>query len=194
MWRTRGHDAAVELLTSSLVQSRVSHAYLITGPDRIGKSRLARELAMALNCTTWQGPPQTTLFGGDPPAGGSPAPCYECSSCRKALAGAHPDILVVEEWTTQSAAIIDQVRAIQYASGLLPYEGRWKVYALLNAEGLTVPAQNALLKTLEEPAATVCLILTAPSSRRTEECRAGQSSPAGRAGWWPPGLGARGSR
>jgi len=165
VWKTRGHDAAVELLKSSLAQDRVSHAYLISGPERIGKATLARELAMALNCTTWQGEPQTSLFGDVSEPSGEPGPCYDCGACRKAMAAAHPDLLVFEEWTTERGAMTDQVRAIQYGSGLLPFEGRRKVYVLLNAQDMTVAAQNTLLKTLEEPAPTVCLILTAVTPR-----------------------------
>ncbi|HLG72754.1 MAG TPA: DNA polymerase III subunit delta' C-terminal domain-containing protein [Chloroflexota bacterium] len=165
MWRTRGHDAAVELLTSSLGQDRVSHAYLITGPERTGKATLARELAMALNCTTWQGAPQGGLFGPSEAPTAEPGPCYQCASCLKTLAGSHPDVFAVEEWTTERGAMTDQVRAIQYGSGLLPFEGRRKVYLLLNADGMTPAAQNTLLKTLEEPAPTVCLILTATTTR-----------------------------
>ncbi len=166
MWRTKGHDEAVGLLQSSLAGGNTSHAYLLTGPARIGKATLARELAMALNCTTWQGEPQPTLFGAlEPAPAGPPGPCYECPSCTKILAGAHPDVSIVEEWVAARSSIIDQIRAIQYAAGLLPYEGRWKVYVLLNADQLTLPAQNALLKTLEEPAPTVRIILSAPTTQ-----------------------------
>lgn len=150
----------------SLAQGRISHAYLIVGPDHVGKATLARELAMALNCTAWQGEAAPSLFAGvEPAATAQPGPCYECPPCLKALAGSHPDVLIVEQWSTDRGGITDQVRSIQYASGLMPFEGRWKAYVLLNAEDLTVPAQNALLKTLEEPAATVCLILTAATPR-----------------------------
>jgi len=166
MWRTRGHGAAIDLLKSSLAQDRISHAYLIAGPERIGKSTLARELAMALNCTTWQGEPQGTLFGAvEAPVNAEPGPCYQCGACLKALAGSHPDLFLVEEWTTERGLMTDQVRSIQYGSGLLPFEGRRKVYVLLNAEDMTMAAQNTLLKTLEEPAPTVCLILTATTPR-----------------------------
>jgi DNA polymerase III subunit delta' len=165
VWKTRGHDAAVELLKSSLAQDRVSHAYLITGPERVGKSTLAREMAMALNCITWQGEPGPTLFGDFGDATAEPGPCYRCASCLKVLAGSHPDILTIEQWTTERGTMTDQVRAIQYGSGLLPFEGHRKVYLLLNAEDMTGAAQNTLLKTLEEPAPTVCLILTAATPR-----------------------------
>src|SRR6185312_9428797 len=80
-------------------------------------------------------------------------------------AGSHPDILAIEHWTTERGSMTDQVRAIQYGSGLLPFEGHRKVYLLLNAEGMTAAAQNTLLKTLEEPAPTVCLVLTATTTR-----------------------------
>ena len=165
MWRTRGHAEAVALLQGSLADGRMSHAYLFTGAAHTGKATLAVELAMALNCTTWQGEAKPSLFAEEAAPSGPPAPCYECASCRKVLAGAHPDVSVVEHWTAEKLSIVDQVRTIQYASALHPFEGRWKVYVLLNAEELTLAAQNALLKTLEEPAATVCLILTAPSAR-----------------------------
>ncbi|MDE3074525.1 MAG: hypothetical protein KGJ86_03770 [Chloroflexota bacterium] len=166
MWRTRGHEGALERLKRALAGGSTTHAYLLTGPARVGKATLARELAMALNCTAWQGEARPSLFDavGEISAG-EPAPCYQCPSCLKVLAGAHPDVMIVEQWVAARTPIIDQVRAIQYASGLLPYEGRWKVYVLLNAEDLTLPAQNALLKTLEEPAETVRLILTAPSAQ-----------------------------
>ena len=143
----------------------MSHAYLITGPERTGKATLARELAMALNCTAWQGEPQPTLFGGTEVPGAEPGPCYQCASCLKALAGSHPDIVAIDQWTTERGSMTDQVRAIQYGAGLLPFEGHRKVYLLLNAEDMTGAAQNTLLKTLEEPAPTVCLILTAATAR-----------------------------
>jgi DNA polymerase-3 subunit delta' len=166
MWRTRGHDGIVDLLKVSLAQGRVSHAYLITGPDHTGKGMLARELAMALNCTAWQGEPQGSLFGAVEEAHtAEPGPCYECAACHKALAGSYPDLMLVEQWTTGERGIVDQIRGIQYGSGLLPFEGRWKAYVLLNAQDLTLAAQNALLKTLEEPAPTVCLILAAATPR-----------------------------
>jgi DNA polymerase-3 subunit delta' len=166
VWRTRGHDSAVELLKASLAQDRVSHAYLITGPERTGKSTLAKELAMALNCSAWQGEPRGSLFGDvEPAAPGEPGPCYQCAACLKALAGSHPDVQVVEEWTTERGLMTDQVRSIRYGAGLLPFEGRRKVYVLLHTEDMTAAAQNTLLKTLEEPAPTVCLILTAATPR-----------------------------
>lgn len=165
MWRTRGHETAIELLKASLAQDRISHAYLITGPERIGKSTLAMELAMALNCSAWQGEPQG-LFGGiDTAILAEPAPCYQCTACSKALAGSHPDLQVLEEWTTERGSMTDQVRSIQYGAGLLPFEGRRKVYVLMHAEDMTGAAQNTLLKTLEEPAPTVCLIVTAATPR-----------------------------
>jgi len=165
MWQTRGHDGVVDLLKTGLAQGRTSHAYLFTGPEHTGKSTLARELAMALNCATWQGEPEGSMFAAMEPAQGDvePGPCYDCGPCRKALAGTHPDLQIFEDWSTESSSVIQKVRGIQYAAGLHPYEGRWKVYLLVDAGELTLPAQNALLKTLEEPASTVCLILTAAS-------------------------------
>jgi DNA polymerase-3 subunit delta' len=161
MWKTRGHDAAIELLKSSLTQDRVSHAYLIAGPERIGKSTLARELGMALNCTAWQSSPG--LFAEAEAPAAEPGPCYQCSNCLKALAGSHPDLRVIEEWTTERGSLPQQIRALEYGVSLQPFEGRWKVLVLLNAQDLTDAGQNTLLKTLEEPAPHTCIILVATS-------------------------------
>jgi len=137
-----GHEWAVDLLLHGLSGGRVSHATLIVGPPYIGKTTLARWFAQALNCT-----------------GGLPEPCGECPSCRKLSSGNHPDVQILD--APGQTLKISEVRDLQHDLSLSPYEGRWRVALLCDFERATVEAANALLKTLEEPAAQVVLLLTA---------------------------------
>ena len=140
-----GHEWAVDLLLHGLSGGRVSHATLIVGPPYIGKTTLARWFAQALNCT-----------------GGLPEPCGECPSCRKLSSGNHPDVQILD--APGQTLKISEVRDLQHDLSLSPYEGRWRVALLCDFERATVEAANALLKTLEEPAAQVVLLLTAPEA------------------------------
>lgn len=142
LWQTIGHDWAVSLLSRAVAGERVAHAYLLTGPDGIGKRHLARRLAAMLNC--------------EAPAA---APCGLCSACRRIAQDAHPDVSLIapEEGRTKIA----QVRAVQHELSLSPYEGRWRVAILLDFDLATTEAANALLKTLEEPPSRAIIILTA---------------------------------
>jgi len=142
MWQVIGHDRAVRLLQNSIETGRVSHAYLLSGPRHIGKSTLAKEFARALNCLE------------------ADAPCGRCLSCRKIEKGVHPDVQIIELEEGSKNISIDAVRGLQGAVALKPAEGRWKVYILQEAERLSEAAANSLLKTLEEPPASVIMVLT----------------------------------
>lgn len=142
MWQVIGHDRPVRLLQNSIDAGRVSHAYLLSGPRYTGKLTLAKEFAKALNC------PQPE------------PPCGQCLSCRKIDRGVHPDVRVVELEEGAKNISIDAVRAIQDAVALRPAEGQAKVYIIEEAERLSEPAANSLLKTLEEPPPSVVLVLT----------------------------------
>jgi len=149
----------------------VAHAYLFVGPARVGKGTLARELAQALNCQ-----------GDDPP-------CQECRQCRRIAAGIHADVQVVSVETggpsTGSGQAqggpfdfaqgrphkdisIQQIREIERAVSLRPFEGRCRVIIIDPADALNEEAQNAFLKTLEEPPPDVVFILvtTRPQALR----------------------------
>ena len=142
-WQIVGHDRAVEFLRQSLAADRVAHAYLFSGPPQIGKTKLARILAQALNCTEQD------------------RPCGQCRACCKAEQNSHPDIQVVEGQSASGGLLIDQVRALQREAVLRPYEGRYRVFILRHAGRATMEAADSLLKTLEEPPSHVVLILTA---------------------------------
>ena len=140
MWQVIGHEWAVKLLQRSLSLNKVSHAHLLAGPSQIGKTTLGLALAKALNCT------------------GDPKPCGQCLSCTKIERGIHPDVRIVEpEGETIKIA---QIRQVQREAILAPYEGRWRVYILPDFQRATEEAANCLLKTLEEPAPQVVVILT----------------------------------
>ncbi len=164
-WPIIGHDRAIHMLRSSLRTGRLSHAFLFTGPEGIGKRTLAMAFAMTLNCQS------------EPPAGQTwpSAPCGLCSSCSRIAHGTHPDIVEVN-LESQARAIsesgkgkavpakelkIDIIREMQQNVGLSPHSGRWKVYIIGDADRMNEEASNALLKPLEEPPGHSILILLA---------------------------------
>lgn len=148
-WQVFGHDWAVEHLQKSMVHERVRHAYLFTGPDSVGKSTLARAFAQALNCT------HPDLMA---------RPCGECRSCRLFKSGNHPDLIFAEHDPNTGALKIEAIRNVTQALSIRPYEGRYRV-AIFEDFDLAQPrAQDALLKTLEEPPPAGMLLLTAKST------------------------------
>jgi len=154
-----GHDRPVSILKRAIQNEAVAHAYLFSGEQGIGKRLTARAFAAALNCQA----------AG--PAGG----CGVCSSCRKAASGSHPDVRVVmpesrdeqllaslssKEAAKASDEIkIDQIRRAQESISLKPSEGQKKVLIVDSAETMNDAAQNAFLKTLEEPPGDSLIIL-----------------------------------
>ncbi len=142
MWGVIGNEAAVASLRRSLTLDRLAHAYLLVGPEGVGKRTLALALAQAVNC------PQP-----DPP-------CGACPQCRRIANGLHPDVTVVTVEPGKREIGIDSVRELQHSLNLLPFEGRNRVTIIRDAERLTNEAANALLKTLEEPPPRVVLALT----------------------------------
>ena len=136
-----GHDWAVDLLKRQATAGRMPHALLLTGPRNVGKSTLAHFLAQYLNCQA------------------ETKPCGACLACRKLVSGNHPDVRI---WDDDDEAIkIEQIRELQRELALSPYEGQYRVALLCNFERATISAANALLKTLEEPASPVVIVLTA---------------------------------
>ncbi len=145
MWQTVGQDRAVAALQRGLAQGRQAHAYLFVGPPQVGKGTLALELAQALNCE-----------GPEPP-------CQECSPCRRIAAGIHADVQVVGVEATDGGVHkdirIQQIRDIERAVSLRPFEGRCRVIIIDPADAMIEEAQNAFLKTLEEPPPDVVFVL-----------------------------------
>ncbi len=147
-WDLVGHQWAVDLLSGQIARRAVRHAYLILGPQGVGKRTLALRFVQALNC---QQPPQVGH------------PCLACKACRAVAAGTYPDLHVLSSGEGKRHLRVDQVRELGRMLALAPYQGHWRVALLLDFHQATPAAANALLKTLEEPAPQVVLVLTALS-------------------------------
>ncbi len=143
-----GHRRIVSLLARAVARDRVPPALLLAGPQGVGKRRVAQALAEALNCLE----PVTT--GDD---AGRDA-CGVCGACRKIARGMHPDVLVIEPGETGTIKI-EQVREVIDRAQYRPFEGRRRVVIIDDADAMVAQAQNALLKTLEEPPSASAFIL-----------------------------------
>lgn len=147
-WDVLGHPLVVERLRHDIAHDRVRHAYLFTGPDGIGKRTLVAEFSRALLCA--QAAP----------------PCGQCRACALTQRGSHPDLLTVEPVVSgksvRAAKIkIEPVRDLIHDLQLKPVEAARRVARLLRFDAANPEAQNAFLKTLEEPPGQVVLLLTA---------------------------------
>lgn len=141
-----GNQETKRLLTDAFASGRVAHALLLEGPRGCGKLTLAKLIAAAFLCT-----------------GGEERPCGICPACKKAFAGEHPDIRVVQGGAGARSFPVETVRRLRAEAFIVPNEGVCKVYILGNIQNMTEQAQNALLKILEEPPAFVRFILTCES-------------------------------
>lgn len=137
-----GNKLAIAMLKKALLSKRIASAYLFHGPDGVGKSLAALNFARALVCER----------------GGSHA-CGRCSSCRRVDSGNHPDLHWYRPVGKMRVVKIDSVRELIAQAGLKAFEANWKVFLIEEADRMNVEAQNAVLKTLEEPPGRSVLIL-----------------------------------
>ena len=139
-----GQKQLVEHLKNAISSQKISHAYIINGERSSGKEFIAGVFAQALQCE----------------AEGI-EPCNECHSCKQAVSGNHPDIIKVTHEKPNTIGVEDIRTRINNDIGIKPYSGPYKIYIMNEGEKMTVQAQNALLKTIEEPPAyAIILILT----------------------------------
>ncbi len=136
-------DLAKRVFQSHLASGRVPNAYLVAGPDGVGKRRLAFEMAKALNCSATEA-----------------APCDACRTCTQINRGVHPDVHAVIRGGASDQIKIDQIRYIIGRVALRPFSARFQVVIIEAAERLTEEAGNSLLKALEEPSSSTTFLLT----------------------------------
>ncbi len=137
-----GHTRLIELLTRSVAGGTLPPSLILAGPSGIGKRLAAVSVAQALNCL------QPRLTTDDQRL--TTDACGVCAACARIGRGVHPDVIVVEPGESGTIKI-DQVRDVIEAAGYRPFEGRKRVVIVDEADALVPQAQNALLKTLEEP-------------------------------------------
>ena len=132
-------------MTNAIRLNKVSHAYIINGERNCGKEFIAKTFAMALQCENKE----------------DVEPCEECRACKQAMGNNHPDILYLSHEKPNTISVDDIRSQINGNVAIKPYSGSKKVYIINEGEKMTVQAQNALLKTLEEPPEyAVIIILT----------------------------------
>lgn len=147
-WDIWGHDWAVKLLHDHIAEEKVRHAYLFTGPRGIGRRTLALRFAQALNC-------KQPIPPGEP--------CLECRTCHQIEQMQHPDLMVLQAENEGGTLKVEMVRDIQHMLALHPYDAQFRIALFLRFEEANTHAMNALLKTLEEPAPQVVILITAES-------------------------------
>ena len=141
-----GNQRIKEQLVSLLETGRFPHALIIEGEEGLGKKTLAREIALSLVCSS-----------------NEERPCRQCSACNKALKGVHPDIIEKSNTEGKRSFSIETVRDIISDAYVTPNEAQYKVYILDNCHLMGIPAQNALLKIIEEPPEYAVFILCTPT-------------------------------
>jgi DNA polymerase-3 subunit delta' len=146
-----GHQRLIDLLQRSVAAGTLPPSLLFTGTVGDTTRRTALALAQALNCTD---PRLTTDARGQEMVDA----CGVCGACTRIARGVHPDVAVIEPGDT-GAIKIDQVRDVIERAAFRPFEGRRRVVVFDEADGLMAPAQNALLKTLEEPPPSSVFVL-----------------------------------
>ncbi len=145
-----GNPRAVAGLRHAVAANQVGHAYLITGPDQIGKRTLALAFAQMLQC-------QHRVDGGR-------AACGVCAHCRKVAHGTHPDVVTMSLPKDKQSYSIEQVRTLITEASLKPTEGSRRIFLVPDFELMTLPATQASLKVLEEPPPTAMILLTSVST------------------------------
>ena len=129
-----GHKDIIQYIRNAVTSGQVSHAYIMNGDRGSGKKLLASLFAMTLLCEKK-----------------GPDPCNNCHSCKQANSGNHPDIIRVTHEKPNTISVDDIREQVNNTVAIKPYQGPYKIYIIDRAELMTPQAQNALLKTIEEP-------------------------------------------
>ncbi len=144
-----GHEMIKDHFQKAIEYHKVSHAYILSGEQGMGRKTLAKAFAMTLLCEK-----------------SDKEPCMECHSCKQILSGNHPDVIWVTHEKPNSIGVDDIREQLNDTIQIKPYSSAYKIYLVDEAEKMTVQAQNALLKTIEEPPsyAVILLLTTNPDA------------------------------
>ncbi len=137
-----GHKKIIEHIQNAIKMKKVGHAYIFDGPQYAGKMMLAEAFAQTLQCEK-----------------GGTEPCMECRSCHQAMTHNQPDIIYVQHEKPNTISVEDIRSQVNHDVDIKPYASPYKIYIINEAEKMNVQAQNAILKTIEEPPAYVVIIL-----------------------------------
>ncbi len=142
-----GQPHIIRILKNTILQNKIHHAYIFSGPRGVGKTTTARILARSLNCIN----------------GPTPSPCNKCNFCISITEGSSMDVIEIDGASNNSVNDIREIRErVRYA----PSEGRYKVYIIDEAHMLSESAFNAFLKTLEEPPPSTIFVLATTAYRK----------------------------
>ncbi|MBC7319155.1 DNA polymerase III subunit [bacterium] len=133
-----GQKRARRILENAIKQEKIPHFFIFVGPNGVGKVSMAKEFAMALNCIA------------------TDKPCRNCNMCLSIINNKNPDFILINNETIGIA----QTRELREIAFLSPISGRYRVFVIENAENLTLPSANSLLKVLEEPPSSSIFIFT----------------------------------
>lgn len=137
-----GHEQIIEHLQNAIMLDKVSHAYILNGPDKSGKMMLAEAFATALQCE------KKGIEG-----------CMECHSCKQAASHNQPDIIYIQHEKPNTISVNDIREQMNQDIVVKPYSSPYKIYIVDEAEKMNPQAQNALLKTIEEPPSYAIILL-----------------------------------
>ena len=140
----RDQEIPIRLLKNMITRQRIPNGLLMWGPSGVGKAMAAIALAKAINCTE-------TMIPGDA--------CDGCLSCRKIDHGNHPDVIQVSPVKKSRIIDVEAIDNMIEMASLRPHEADWRVFIIHEADRMRDPAQNHLLKTLEEPLGPSLFIL-----------------------------------
>lgn len=149
--RIRGQDAARDTFFTAMARARLAHAYLLVGPDGVGKRLFARELAKAFLC---ENPPEKLTA------------CGKCPSCAQVEAETHPDLLFLRTPEDKQELPVEAMREFCTQLSLKPTRGNRKIGIVETADDFNASSANSFLKTLEEPPQGALLLLIATSLDR----------------------------
>lgn len=142
-----GNEGLKQRLSAALSGGGLSHCYILTGPQGSGKKTLARLMAAAMECT-----------------GQGEQPCGVCPNCHKIFGGGHPDVITID--SDKATVPISVIRDMQADAYIRPNEGKRKIYLIPRAQDMLAPAQNALLKLLEEPPSYCAFLLMTDNAEK----------------------------